>query len=448
MVKRHSEPLASRMRPQRLEDIAGQKHLLGDGKLLRRMIEADRIESIILYGPPSTGKTSIANVIANTTGSTFERVNATTAGKADMKRVVEAAKTRLEQDKQKTILFIDEIHRFNKAQQDFLLPFVEDGTVILIGATTENPYFEVNGALLSRSRIFELKPLSSQDVIEVLQRAINDKENGVGNMLFEIDDDALEYLANVVDGDVRQALNALELACLTTPCNLAGAFAISLETIKECTQKRVMRFDKNGDNHYDFISAFIESMRHSDADASMYYLARMIAAGEDPKYIARRLICQASEDVGLANPDVLTTAINAFLAVERVGLPECTGALAQATLAIALSPKSNLVAKSYGRAISLVKQTGNIPIPAFLQDESYKSAHKLGRGGVSDVYQFKNNFDGTDCMPEELKGIKIVEIDEPMAKEKAAAAYLDFTRKYKDWLEKGNQPQTKMTNQT
>lgn len=435
-MKRNDTPLADRMRPQTLDEIAGQKHLLAEGKLLRRMIEADRVTSIILYGPPSTGKTSLANVIANTTKASFCRVNATTAGKADMKKIVEAAKSLRESEGRKTIMFIDEIHRFNKAQQDYLLPFVENGTITLIGATTENPYFEVNGALLSRSTIFELKPLSPEDVKEVVQRAIEDKERGVGYLDFEIDDDALDYLCNVVDGDARRALSALELACMTTPANLAGAFAIDLETIKECTQRRIMRFDKGGDNHYDMISAFIESMRHSDADASVYYLARMIAAGEDPKYIARRLIVQASEDVGLANPDVLSCAVNAFLAVERVGLPECTGALAQTTLAIALSPKSNFVAKSYGNAAALVEQTGNIPIPAFLQDESYKSAHKLGRGGVSDVYQFKDNYDGTYCMPQELQDVRLVTFDKAMFHEKENKTYYDFTEQYRNAIKK------------
>lgn len=443
-------PLAARMRPRTLDEVAGQRHLIGDGKLLRRMIEADRIESVIFYGPPSTGKTSLANVIANTTGAHFERINATTAGKADMKRVVDDAAKRRASDAQKTILFIDEIHRFNKAQQDFLLPFVEDGTVTLIGATTENPYFEVNGALLSRSRIFELKPLDTDDVRECLVRALTDTERGYGKLYeqpvpggFEVDEDALDYLANVVDGDVRQALSALELAVMTTPANSAGVFAIDVDTVMECTQKRVMRFDKGGDNHYDFISAFIESMRHSDADASMYYLARMVEAGEDPKYIARRLICQAAEDVGLADTSVLGCAVNTFLAVERVGYPECVGALAEATLAIALAPKSNLVAASWSNASQLVKMTGNVPIPAFLQDESYKSAHKLGRGGVSDVYRFKGNYDGTECMPPELAHVQLVNIDAPVNQEARAKSYLEWTEKYRERIAKGATPPLK-----
>jgi putative ATPase len=425
-------PLAARMRPRTLDEVAGQQHLIGEGKLLRRMIEADRIESIILYGPPSTGKTSLANVIANTTGAHFERINATTAGKADMRRVVgDAAKRRSEKD-QKTILFIDEIHRFNKAQQDFLLPFVEDGTITLVGATTENPYFEVNGALLSRSRIFELKPLSADDVREVLVRAIEDDERGLArDYVFDVDEKALDYLANVVDGDIRQALSALELACMTMPAervNLAGAFVVTMSDIQEFTQTRVMRVDKSGDNHYDFISAYIESMRHSDADAAMYYLARMISAGEDPKYIARRLIVQAAEDVGLANPSVLDTAVSAFLAVERVGLPECAGALAEATLAITLSPKSDLVARSLGDAMALVRETGNVAIPAFLQDESYKGARKLGRGGVSNVYAMQNNFDPAfDDMPESLSDRRFVHLEHPVYQEKDLRTYLDWT---------------------
>ena len=443
----HTEtPLAARMRPTTLDEVVGQEHLIGEGKLLRRMIEADRIESVIFYGPPSTGKTSLANVIANTTGAAFCRINATTAGKADMKRVVEEAKTRREKESRKTILFIDEIHRFNKAQQDFLLPFVEDGTVTLIGATTENPYFEVNGALLSRSRIFELKPLSKDDVRTCIMRALTDCENGLGDLYqpgdLTVDDAAIDYLAAVVDGDARQALSALELAYLTTPSGDDDVIHIDTDTVQECTQTRVMRFDKSGDNHYDFISAFIESMRHSDADAAMYYLARMVAAGEDPKYIARRLIVQATEDVGLANPSVLDTAVNAFLAVERVGYPECTGALAEATLAIALSPKSNLVAKSFGTAMALVRDTGNVPIPAFLQDESYRSAHKLGRGGVSDVYAFSHNYDGTYCMPKELRDVRIVALtqDDAVGQEKPLAKMLEWTEQYRAWLANGNEP--------
>ena len=286
-------PLADRMRPQKLEDIAGQQHLLAPGQLLYRMIQADRLSSIILYGPPGTGKTSIAQVIANTTNANFCRINATTAGKADMKTVVESAQKLRKNENRGTILFIDEIHRFNRAQQDYLLPYVENGTVVLMGATTENPYFEVNGALLSRSRIFELKPLSNDDVAWAVKRAISDKTNGYGNKNIFLLSDALEYLCSVVDGDLRQALNALELAVETTDPKIdektgAEYTAIDVKTIQNCIQRRIMRFDKSGDNHYDFISAFIESMKHSEVDATLYYLARMLEAGEDPKYIARR----------------------------------------------------------------------------------------------------------------------------------------------------------------
>lgn len=404
-MPRHT-PLADRMRPKNLDEVVGQSHLLGPGQLLRRMIEADQLYSIILYGPPGTGKTSIANVIANHTGSEFRQINATTAGKADMKLVVDSAITLREKEDRGTILFIDEIHRFNKAQQDYLLPYVEDGTVVLIGATTENPYFEVNGALLSRSRIFELKPLSPDDVMQVIKTAMDDPNNGYGappvSMVLMLD--AAQYLADVTDGDVRQALNALELAAETTRPSQNGVIYITIDVIQNCVQKRIMRFDKSGDNHYDFISAFIESMKHSEVDATLYYLARMLEAGEDPKYIARRIGVCAYRDIGLANPQAIQVAMAAFDAVERIGMPECADALAMAAIYNATSAKSNSAASALANARKDVKATGNIPIPAFLQDESYKSAHKLGRGGVSDVFAAPQHYDGTDCMPEQLKG--------------------------------------------
>ena len=398
-------PLATRMRPTNLDEIVGQTHILAPGALLYRMIQADQLFSIILYGPPGTGKTTIANVIANTTGKDFRQINATTASKTDMRSIVEHALKLFETKKQDTILFIDEIHRFNKAQQDYLLPYVENGTITLIGATTENPYFEVNGALLSRSRIFELKPLSSEDIVKTVKRALADKTNGYGNRNdIVITDETIQSLAHIVDGDVRQALNALELAIETTNPAPDGITYITDDVIANSTQKKIMRFDKNGDNHYDFISAFIESMRHSEVDASLYYLARMLEAGEDPKYIARRLIAFASCDVGLADPQALDIAVNTFLAVERIGMPVCQSTLAMSTIYNATAPKCNSAEVSIAAAIEDVQATGNIQIPAFLQDESYKSAHKLGRGGVSDIYQTPGHYDGTDCMPPELKG--------------------------------------------
>lgn len=398
-------PLADRMRPGSLDEIIGQEHILGKGTLLRRMIEADQLYSIILYGPPGTGKTSIANVIANHTDAKFRSINATTAGKADMKAVVEDAIKLREREHKGTILFIDEIHRFNKAQQDYLLPFVEKGIIVLIGATTENPYFEVNGALLSRSRIFELKPLSKEDTLKALLRALSDKTNGYGDRNVQMFQDAAEYLVNIVDGDLRQALNALELAVETTDPDENGGIVIHSEIIKNCVQKRILRFDKSGDNHYDFISAFIESMKHSEPDAVLYYLARMIEAGEDPKYIARRILVCASEDVGLANPMAITVAAAAFDTAEKVGYPECIHALAMAAVLNATSEKSQSAHKGLMTALDEVKKSGNIPIPAILQDESYKSAHKLGRGGISDVLSMPGHYDGTDCMPPELKDV-------------------------------------------
>lgn len=425
-------PLADRMRPKTLDEIVGQKHLLGDGKLLRRMIEADQLYSIILYGPPGTGKTSIAHVIAGHTGSDFKQINATTAGKADMKKVIDSAtKLRTEKDRG-TILFIDEIHRFNKAQQDYLLPYVENGTIVLIGATTENPYFEVNGALLSRSRIFELKPLSTKSVKETIKRTLSDATNGVAkdDITIIISDETIEYLASIVDGDVRQALNGLELAIETTPLIDPHTQIITTEIIKECTQKRIMRFDKGGDNHYDFISAFIESMKHSEVDATLYYLARMIEAGEDPKYIARRIAVCAACDIGLADPQAIVVANAAFDSVERIGMPECTSALAMAAVYNATAPKSNSASSALASAREEVKATGNIPIPAFLQDESYKSAAKLGRGGVSDVFASPMHYDGSDCMPDGLKGHRYF-ISQPFGYEQNIAKYIAWCEEYK-----------------
>ncbi len=424
-------PLADRMRPVSIDDIVGQEHIFGPGKLLRRMIEADMVTSIILYGPPGTGKTSIANVIAHATHSEFQAINATTAGKADMKAVVDRAVRLRQTDNKGTILFIDEIHRFNKAQQDFLLPYVERGVVTLIGATTENPYFEVNGALLSRSSIFELKPLSDENVKEVIARALASVERGYGATVpvVYMEPEAVDYLAHVVDGDSRQALNALELAVLTTP-EVNNAVNVTVDVIMDCAQKRVMRFDKRGDNHYDFISAFIESMRHSDPDASLYYLARMIEAGEDPKYIARRLIVFAGEDNGLADPQAHQLAVSAFLAVERVGMPEAIYSLALSTLYCATAAKTRSVKAGVQSALACVRETGNVPVPAFLQDESYKSAHKLGRGGVTDVYRTEFYYDGLDCMPKELRGTRFFDVSKPFGHELDVKDFMDWCQAY------------------
>ena len=423
-------PLADRMRPRTIDQILGQSHIMGPGMLLRRMIEADKLYSVIFYGPPGTGKTSIANVIANETRSDFARINATTAGKADMKKAVENAIALRKAEGRGTILFVDEIHRFSKAQQDYLLPYVENGTVTLIGATTENPYFEVVGALLSRSRIFELRPLSEKDVETAVYRALGDDENGLGGRNVLMDYSAVRYLARIVDGDVRQALGAVELAAETTDPDPDGHVIISTDVIANCVQKRVMRFDKGGDCHYDYISAFIESMKHSETDATMYYLARMLEAGEDPKYIARRIMVCAYRDIGLANPMAIQVASAAFDAVERVGMPECADALAMAALFNATSAKSCSAASALLAARSDVKATGNIPIPAFLQDESYASAHKLGRGGVSDVFASPDHYDGSDCMPPELAGHRYY-APQPFGYEISIAEYVRWCEAFK-----------------
>ena len=323
-------PLASRMRPTVLEEVVGQEHIIGPGKLLYRAIKADKLGSIIFYGPPGTGKTTLAKVIANTTSAQFEQLNATTAGKKDMEAVVERAKNLLGMYGKKTILFIDEIHRFNKGQQDYLLPFVEDGTLILIGATTENPYFEVNRALLSRSVIFELKPLKKEEIEKLLVKAVTDSEKGMGMYQAKLEDDAREFLADISGGDARAALNAIELAILTTPVSPDGKIHIDLDTASECIQKRAVHYDKDGDQHYDTISAFIKSMRGSDPDAAVYYLAKMLSAGEDIKFIARRMMICASEDVGNADPQALVVAVAAAQAVERIGMPEAQIILSQA----------------------------------------------------------------------------------------------------------------------
>ena len=376
----NDSPLAMRLRPRTLEEVVGQQHIVGKDKLLYRAIKADKLSSIIFYGPPGTGKTTLAKVIANTTSADFCQINATVAGKKEMEDVVERAKNNLGMYGKKTILFVDEIHRFNKGQQDYLLPFVEDGTIVLVGATTENPYFEVNGALISRSIIFELKPLSKEDIKEILKRAVYDKERGMGSYKADIDDEALEFLADIANGDARSALNAIELGILTTDRSDDGLIHIDLKTAEQCIQKRAVRYDKTGDNHYDTISAFIKSMRGSDPDAVSYYLAKMLYAGEDIKFIARRIMICASEDVGNADPYALVVATNAALAVERIGMPEARIILSQAALYVACAPKSNSCYMAVDKAMELVKTTKTAPVPAHLQDAHYKSASKLGHG--------------------------------------------------------------------
>lgn len=398
-------PLAARMRPTTLDEVVGQQHIIGKDKLLYRAIQADKLSSIIFYGPPGTGKTTLAKVIAGTTSAEFMQINATVAGKKDMEEVVEKAKNNRGMYGKKTILFIDEIHRFNKGQQDYLLPFVEDGTLVLIGATTENPYFEVNGALISRSIVFELKPLSKEDVKELIKKAVYDKDKGMGTYDAVIDDDALEFLAELAGGDARHALNAIELGIMTTGRSEDGKIHITLAVAEECIQKRVIRYDKGGDNHYDTISAFIKSMRGSDPDAAVYYLARMLYAGESVTFIARRMMICAAEDVGNADPQALVVAVNASLAVERVGMPEAQIILSQAAAYIATAPKSNAAVNAISEAMKIVEETGNLPIPTHLQDAHYKGAAKLGHGtGYKYAHSYKNNYVKQQYLPYELNG--------------------------------------------
>lgn len=398
-------PLASRLRPTTLDEVVGQQHIVGKDKLLYRAIKADKLSSIIFYGPPGTGKTTLAKVIANTTSAEFMQINATSAGKKDMEEVVAAAKNNQGMYGKKTILFIDEIHRFNKGQQDYLLPFVEDGTIILIGATTENPYFEVNPALLSRSVIFELKKLSTEDIRTLLLRAVNDTEKGMGSYHAQMDDDALEFLADMANGDARAALTAIELGILTTDRSEDGIIHISLDVASECIQKRVINYDKTGDNHYDTISAFIKSMRGSDPDAAVYYLARMLYAGEDVKFIARRIMILASEDIGNADPQALQVAVAAAQAVERLGMPEARIVLAQAVTYMASAPKSNSAINAIDKAMRVVQETKTPPVPVHLQDAHYKSAGKLGHGkGYKYAHDYKNHYVKQQYLPDGLTG--------------------------------------------
>lgn len=420
-------PLASRLRPRTLDEVVGQQHIIGQDKMLYRAIRADKISSVIFYGPPGTGKTTLAKVIANTTSAEFTQINATVAGKKDMEEVVKAAKDHLGMYGKRTILFVDEIHRFNKGQQDYLLPFVEDGTLILIGATTENPYFEVNGALLSRSVVFELKPLNKEDIRVLIDRAVYDKERGMGAYDAVIDEDAREFLADMAGGDARAALNAIELGVLTTERGPDGKIHITLDVASECIQKRVVRYDKTGDNHYDTISAFIKSMRGSDPDAAVYYLARMLYAGESVTFIARRIMICASEDVGNADPQALQVAVAAAQAVERVGMPESQLILAQAAIYVACAPKSNSCTNAIFAATESVKSR-KATVPSHLQDSHYHGAAKLGHGiGYEYAHDFPKHFSKQRYLPEELGDVKFYEPG-TNGYEKTIADYLAWVR--------------------
>lgn len=402
--KEKESPLASRLRPTTLEEVVGQQHIIGKDKLLYRAIKADKLSSVIFYGPPGTGKTTLAKVIANTTSAEFTQINATVAGKKDMEEVVNKAKQIYGMYQRKTILFVDEIHRFNKSQQDYLLPFVEDGTLILIGATTENPYFEVNSALISRSSIFELKPLSKEDVEMLIMRAVNDTRKGMGSYHAKIDEDALHFLADLSGGDARLALNAVELGILTTSRSDDGWIHLTLDVVSECIQKRVVRYDKTGDNHYDTISAFIKSMRGSDPDAAVYYLAKMLYAGEDIKFIARRIMICASEDVGNADPMALTVAVSAAQAAERIGMPEAQIILSQAVLYVATAPKSNSAYNAVSAAMDNVKRV-KTTVPPHLQDAHYKGSQNLGHGvGYRYAHDYPKHYVEQQYLPDEIKG--------------------------------------------
>nr|WP_288973923.1 replication-associated recombination protein A [uncultured Shuttleworthia sp.] len=422
----HESPLASRLRPTCLEEVVGQEHIIGEDKLLYRAIKADKLSSVIFYGPPGTGKTTLARVIANTTSADFRQINATTAGKKDMQEAVEAAKDTLGMYGKKTILFIDEIHRFNKGQQDYLLPYVEDGTVILIGATTENPYFEVNGALLSRSVIFELKPLSQENIRKLLLRAISDREKGMGSYGAVIAEDALDFLADMANGDARNALTAIELGILTTPRSEDGKIHISLEVASECIQRRVVKYDKKGDGHYDTISAFIKSMRGSDPDAAIYYLARMLYAGEDVKFIARRICICASEDVGNADPMAMVVASSAAQEVERIGMPESQIILAQAAAYVACAPKSNSAVNGIMKAMKTVKTTMTETVPGHLRDAHYGGSARLGHGiGYKYAHDWPNHYVRQQYLPDSLVGERFYELSDQ-----------GYEKQMKDWMER------------
>lgn len=422
----HESPLASRLRPTCLEEVVGQEHIIGKDKLLYRAIKADKLSSAIFYGPPGTGKTTLARVVANTTSADFHQINATTAGKKDMQEAVKAARNALGMYGRKTILFIDEIHRFNRGQQDYLLPFVEDGTVILIGATTENPYFEVNGALLSRSVIFELKPLSRENIRQLLLRAVSDREKGMGSYGAVLTEEALDFLADMANGDARNALTAIELGILTTPRSEDGKIHITLDVASECIQRRVVKYDKQGDGHYDTISAFIKSMRGSDPDAAIYYLARMLYAGEDVKFVARRICICASEDVGNADPMAMLVANSAAQAVERIGMPESQIILAQAAAYVACAPKSNSAVNGIMKAMKTVAATMTETVPGHLRDAHYGGSARLGHGiGYKYAHDWPNHYVRQQYLPDAFVGECFYELSDQ-----------GYEKQMKDWMER------------
>ena len=415
--EKDSAPLASRLRPDSLDRVVGQEHILGKDKFLYRAIKADKLSSIIFFGPPGCGKTTIAKVIANTTKSNFKQINATTAGKKEMEEAISEAKISISMYKKKTILFIDEIHRFNKSQQDYLLPFVEDGTIILIGA---------NKALISRSRVLELKPLSYNDIESILNKAIKDKERGMGKYELDISEEAIEFISKNADGDARNALNALELAILTTDISADGKIHIDINIISECIQKKVLKYDKDGNGHYDIVSAFIKSMRGSDPDATMYYLAKMLYAGEDIKFIARRIVICAAEDVGLADANALCVATNAFLAVERVGMPEARIILAEAANYIAGAPKSNASYLAINSALKFVKENVDYEVPKHIRNANYEGERDIGIGvGYKYAHDYQNHYVKQQYLPDEIKDTVFLNLTD-----------IGFEKNIKEYLEK------------
>lgn len=434
--KKQESPLAVRMRPRTLDEVVGQSHIIGKDRLLYRAIKADKISSLIFYGPPGTGKTTLARVIANTTSAQFVQMNATTSGKKDMEQAVSQAKDMLGMYGKRTILFIDEIHRFNKAQQDYLLPFVEDGTVILIGATTENPYFEVNGALLSRSKIFHLEPLSAEEIAGLIRKAVTDEERGMGAYGAAITEEAVSFIARMAGGDARAALNAVELGVITTEPNADGKILIDLDVAQECIQRKAVHYDKSGDNHYDVISAFIKSMRGTDPDAAVFYLARMLDAGEDPKFIARRIMICASEDVGNADPQALQVAVAAFLAVERVGLPEGRIILSQAASYVASAPKSNACVMAIDKAQEMVRRADAGQVPPHLRDAHYGGARDLGHGiGYKYAHDYPENYVRQQYLPDAIREERFY-IPTENGYEKQIRNHLEHLRKREEQEEK------------
>jgi len=421
------EPLAARMRPRTLAEYVGQGHILAPGKLLRRAIEADRIQSLIFFGPPGTGKTSLAQIIANQTRSRFERLSGVESNVADMRRVLGTAANRLANSGATTLLFIDEIHRFNKSQQDTLLPDVENGTVRLIGATTHNPFFFVNSPLVSRSQIFELQPISLAETAQLIQRALDDGERGLGHLNCEAAPEVVEHLARVSDGDARKALNSLEIAALTTPPDDDGTVRITLQIAEDCIQKKVVVYDGDEDAHYDTISAFIKSMRGSDVDATLYWLAKMIHAGEDPRFIARRIVIHAAEDVGLADPMALVLANAAFQAAEFIGWPEARIPIAEAAIYIAGANKSNSVIKAIDAALADVRSGKTIPVPPHLKDSHYAGAAKLGHG---EGYKYSHDFPGHFVAQDYLGAARRFYEPTEQGAEKKIKARVDYWREH------------------